>query len=107
MTDLKTSLVIVDEVHGIDRSRASHDQQHRLFYQHMLTVLGVDDWTRRTASIRGFGSLPDDIREQAGWAASSATPSGARSRRPGLRARSRSSTSPTPTSAPPLRDRAA
>jgi DNA polymerase III delta prime subunit len=27
MTDLKTSLVIVDEVHGIDRSRASHDQQ--------------------------------------------------------------------------------
>lgn len=27
MSDLKTSLVIVDEVHGIDRSRASHDQQ--------------------------------------------------------------------------------
>jgi hypothetical protein len=27
MTDLSTSLVIVDEVHGIDRSRASHDQQ--------------------------------------------------------------------------------
>jgi hypothetical protein len=27
MTDLRTSLVIVDEVHGIDRSRASHDQQ--------------------------------------------------------------------------------
>jgi DNA polymerase III delta prime subunit len=27
MTDFKTSLVIVDEVHGIDRSRASHDQQ--------------------------------------------------------------------------------
>lgn len=27
MTDLKTSLVIVDEVHEIDRSRASHDQQ--------------------------------------------------------------------------------
>ncbi len=27
MTDLKTSLVIVDEVHGIDRSRASHEQQ--------------------------------------------------------------------------------
>jgi len=26
-TMLKTSLVIVDEVHGIDRSRASHDQQ--------------------------------------------------------------------------------
>jgi TniQ len=43
------------------------DRRHRLFYQHMLTVLGVDDWTRRTASIRGFGSLPDDIREQAGW----------------------------------------
>ena len=27
MTDLSTSLVIVDEVHGIDRSRASHAQQ--------------------------------------------------------------------------------
>jgi Bacterial TniB protein len=27
MTDLRTSLVIVDEVHEIDRSRASHDQQ--------------------------------------------------------------------------------
>lgn len=27
MTELKTSLVIVDEVHGIDRSRASHAQQ--------------------------------------------------------------------------------
>lgn len=27
MTDLKTSLVIVDEVHEIDRSRVSHDQQ--------------------------------------------------------------------------------
>lgn len=27
MTDLKTSLVIVDEVHGIDRSHTSHDQQ--------------------------------------------------------------------------------
>jgi hypothetical protein len=27
MTDLSTSLVIVDEVHGIDRSRASHGQQ--------------------------------------------------------------------------------
>lgn len=27
MTDLTTSLVIVDEVHGIDRSRASHAQQ--------------------------------------------------------------------------------
>lgn len=27
MTDLQTSLVLVDEVHEIDRSRASHDQQ--------------------------------------------------------------------------------
>ena len=43
------------------------DRRHRLFYQHMLAALGVDDWTRRTASIRGFGSLPDDIREQASW----------------------------------------
>lgn len=43
------------------------DRRHRLFYQHMLAVLGVDDWTRGTVSIRGFGSLPDDIREQARW----------------------------------------
>jgi hypothetical protein len=44
------------------------DRRHRLFYQHMLAVLGVDyDWTRRTASIRRFGTLPGDIREQAGW----------------------------------------
>jgi hypothetical protein len=43
------------------------DRRHRLFYQHMLAVLGIDDWTRRSASIRGFGSLPDDIREQASW----------------------------------------
>jgi hypothetical protein len=43
------------------------DGRHRLFYQHMLAILDVDDWTRRTASVRGFGSLPDDIREQASW----------------------------------------
>jgi len=44
------------------------DRRHRLFYQHMLAVLGIgNDWTRRTASIRRFGTLPEDIREQAGW----------------------------------------
>jgi hypothetical protein len=44
------------------------DRRHRLFYRHMLAVLGVDDdRTRRTASIRRFGTLPGDIREQAGW----------------------------------------
>lgn len=44
------------------------DRRHRLFYQHMLAVLGIDnDWARRTASIRSFGTLPEDIREQAGW----------------------------------------
>jgi hypothetical protein len=44
------------------------DRRHRLFYQHLLAVLGVgNDWTRRTASIRRFGTLPEDIREQAGW----------------------------------------
>jgi hypothetical protein len=42
-------------------------RRHRLFYQHMLAVLSVDDWTRRTASIRGFGSLPEEIRKQASW----------------------------------------
>jgi hypothetical protein len=44
------------------------DQRHRLFYQHMLTVLGVDDdWRLRGPSIRNFGTLPKDIREQASW----------------------------------------
>lgn len=44
------------------------DRRHRLFYQNMLTVLGIDnDWTRRTVSIKSFGTLPGDIREQAGW----------------------------------------
>ncbi len=43
------------------------DRRHRLFYQHMLAVLSVDDWTRRAASIRGFGSLPEEIRKQASW----------------------------------------
>lgn len=42
------------------------DRRHRLFYQHILTVLGVKDvWKRRILSIRSFGSLPKDIREQA------------------------------------------
>lgn len=44
------------------------DRRHRLFYQHMLTVLGVDDdWRLRDPSIRNFGTLPKDIREQASW----------------------------------------
>jgi hypothetical protein len=44
------------------------DRRHRLFYQHVLTVLGLDDdWRRRTPSIRSFGILQKDIREQANW----------------------------------------
>jgi hypothetical protein len=51
MTDLKTSLVIVDEVHGIDRSRASHDQQSdqlKYFMDHVpatfvLAGINVED----------------------------------------------------------------
>jgi len=51
MADLKTSLVIVDEVHGIDRSRASHDQQSdqlKYFMDHVpatfvLAGINVED----------------------------------------------------------------
>jgi hypothetical protein len=44
------------------------DRRHRLFYQHMLAVLGINsDRPRRTVSIRRFGTLPESIREQAGW----------------------------------------
>jgi len=58
----------VREPYWAKRAVPVPDRRHRLFYQHMLAVLGVDDdWTRRTGSIRGFGSLPDDIREQASW----------------------------------------
>jgi hypothetical protein len=42
MTDLGTSLVIVDEVHGIDRSRASHAQQSdqlKYFMDHVPATL--------------------------------------------------------------------
>lgn len=41
MADLSTSLVIVDEVHGIDRSRASHAQQSdqlKYFMDHVCPV---------------------------------------------------------------------
>jgi Bacterial TniB protein len=48
MTDLSTSLVIVDEVHGIDRSRASHAQQSdqlKYFMDHVpatFVVAGIN-----------------------------------------------------------------
>jgi hypothetical protein len=40
------------------------DRRHRRFYQHMLTVLGVDG-ARDVPSIRNFDPLPDEIRKQA------------------------------------------
>jgi hypothetical protein len=80
------------------------DRRHRLFYQHMLAVLGIDTTGGRGARPQFGDSGPSrktSASRRAG-AACSATPSGARrSRLTGLRARSRSSTSPKATSAPP------
>lgn len=48
MTDLNTSLVLIDEVHGIDRSRASHEQQSdqlKYFMDHIpatFVLAGID-----------------------------------------------------------------
>jgi hypothetical protein len=51
-----------------ERAVPTMDKQHRLFYQHILTVLGVDDERmRRTLSMKHFGPLSDDIHEQARW----------------------------------------
>jgi hypothetical protein len=43
------------------------DRRHRRFYQHLLTVLGVDGARDYVPSIRNFDPLPDAIREQASW----------------------------------------
>jgi hypothetical protein len=41
------------------------DRRHRRFYQHLLTVLGIDGARDYVPSIRNFDPLPDAIREQA------------------------------------------
>lgn len=65
MTDLKTSLVLIDEVHEIDRSRASHAQQSdqlKYFMDHVpatFVLAGIKvencgiDMTRQTARRSG------------------------------------------------------
>ena len=45
----------------------SPDRRHRLFYQHLLSVLAVRDGRGDIPSIRNFDPLPDAIREQASW----------------------------------------
>ena len=51
-----------------ERAVPTPDKRHKLFYQHILTVLGVDDErAHRTVSMKHFGSLADDIYDQARW----------------------------------------
>lgn len=45
----------------------SPDRRHRLFYQHLLTVLGASSAGGRVPSIRQLQSSPQEIREQASW----------------------------------------
>jgi hypothetical protein len=44
----------------------SADRQHRLFYQHLLTELGLDDGPP-PRTMRIFDPLPRDVQEQARW----------------------------------------
>ena len=51
-----------------ERAVPTLDKQHKLFYQHILTVLGLDDErTRPGLSMRDFGPLADEIHDQARW----------------------------------------
>lgn len=45
----------------------SPDRRHRLFYQHLLAVLGATGAGDGVPSIRNFDPLPQAIREQASW----------------------------------------
>jgi TniQ len=45
----------------------SPDRRHRLFYQHLLTILGASGGRGRVPSARNFDPLPKEIREQASW----------------------------------------
>jgi len=45
----------------------SPDRRHRLFYQHLLTVLGSSRAVGRMPSVRNFDPLPQEVREQASW----------------------------------------
>lgn len=51
-----------------ERAVPTLDKQHKLFYQHILTVLGLDDErTRPGLSMTDFGPLADEIHDQARW----------------------------------------
>ena len=45
----------------------SPDRRHRLFYQHLPTVLGASGAGGRVPSVRNFDPLPQEKREQASW----------------------------------------
>jgi hypothetical protein len=45
----------------------SRNRRHRLFYQHLLSVLAVGNGRDDIPPIRNFDPLPDAIREQASW----------------------------------------
>jgi hypothetical protein len=87
MTDLKTSLVLIDEVHEIDRSRASHDQQSdqlKYFMDHVpatfvLAGINVENCgffsgsrgrqlARRFTSLKSAPSDYGTIAEREEWA---------------------------------------
>jgi hypothetical protein len=87
MTDLSTSLVIVDEVHGIDRSRASHAQQSdqlKYFMDHVpatFVLAGInvqncgffnghrgEQLARRFTTLKAFPSDYSTVRQRQDWA---------------------------------------
>lgn len=87
MTDLKTSLVIIDEVHGIDRSKASHDQQSdqlKYFMDHVpatFVLAGInvencgfftghrgEQLARRFTTLKASPSNYSTIRQRQDWA---------------------------------------
>lgn len=87
MTDLCTSLVIVDEVHGLDRSRASHDQQSdqlKYFMDHVpatfvLAGINVENCgfftghrgqqlARRFTALKAFPSNYSTVPQRKEWA---------------------------------------
>ena len=87
MADLSTSLVIVDEVHGIDRSRASHAQQSdqlKYFMDHVpatFVLAGInvqncgffnghrgEQLARRFTTLKASPSDYSTIRQRQDWA---------------------------------------
>src|ERR1700684_3289415 len=68
MSRTVASSPVLARPHWAERAIPTLDKQCKLFYQHILTELGlVDERTSRTLSIRHFGPLADDIHDQAKW----------------------------------------